>query len=57
MKEGNKREKDNCVLCGCETPHYKDEHVDARYHYVEGAGQLCKECADKCDAMRWYTSP
>ena len=36
--------KDNCVLCGEQTPYEKTEHIDNRYHYVEGAGQLCKEC-------------
>ena len=50
-------EKDICVLCGCETPYNKEDHIDRRYHYVEGAGQLCKECYDHCEALRYYTSP
>jgi hypothetical protein len=41
-----KKEKDKCVLCKCETPHDKDEHVDRRFCYVDGAGQLCKACWD-----------
>lgn len=48
MKEINEREKDNCVSCGRETPYSKDQHIDTRYHYIEGAGQLCKECYDHC---------
>lgn len=36
--------KDNCVLCGDETPYEKTENINNRYHYIEGAGQLCKEC-------------
>jgi recombinational DNA repair protein (RecF pathway) len=37
-------QKEKCVSCGGETPHYVHEHIDYRYYYVEGAGQLCKEC-------------
>ena len=57
MEKLNNREKDICVLCGRETPHYKDEQVAARYNYIEGAGQLCEECYDHCEALRFYTSP
>jgi len=57
MKEVNKREKDTCVLCGRETGHDKDEHINNRYNFIEGAGQLCQECADHCEALRYYTSP
>ncbi len=42
-----KDEKDNCVSCGEETPYNKNEHIDNRYHYVECAGQLCKDCWEK----------
>ena len=37
-------EMDKCVSCGKETPYSKYTHIDERYYYVEGAGQLCKEC-------------
>ena len=37
-------EKDCCVACGKETEYAKDTHIDARKHYIEGAGQLCPEC-------------
>ena len=53
----NEKEKDMCHLCGCETPHYKDGPIDKRYNYIEGAGQLCQECYDHCEALRFYTSP
>ena len=39
--------KDKCVYCGCETKYKMETHIDLREHYVEGAGQLCKECWDK----------
>ena len=39
--------KETCVLCGVETPYTVDQHIDTRYGYVEGCGQLCKECYDK----------
>ena len=37
---------DTCVLCGTETPYSRSTHIDFRYGYVEGAGQLCKTCYD-----------
>lgn len=36
--------KDKCSFCGKETEYTKDTHIDQRVGYVEGAGQLCKEC-------------
>lgn len=36
-----------CVLCGAETPYKFYEHIDMRYGYVEGCGQLCEKCYDK----------
>lgn len=38
--------KDTCVICNVETPYERDTHIDYRYGYVEGCGQLCKECYD-----------
>ena len=35
---------DKCVSCGKETDVPRTANVDTRYHYVEGAGQLCPEC-------------
>ena len=38
------KEKECCVVCDKETEYTKDTHIDQRKYYVEGAGQLCKEC-------------
>jgi hypothetical protein len=35
---------ETCVMCGKETTTLKTTHVDFRYGYVDGAGQLCREC-------------
>jgi len=39
--------KDKCVLCATDTEYDINTHIDYRNHYVEGAGQLCKECWNK----------
>ena len=38
---------EECIVCGIETNEPKDKHIDYRYNYVEGAGQLCSKCAEK----------
>ena len=40
-------EMEECILCGIETNEPKDKHLDFRYNYVDGAGQLCSKCAEK----------
>ena len=35
---------EQCILCGVETTTLKTTHVDFRTGYIEGAGQLCREC-------------
>ena len=45
MNEEIKTEK--CINCGAETDVPIDQHIDLRKNYVEGAGQLCDECAKK----------
>ena len=52
----NAKEKDPCYLCGRETHIYKDEAIEKRYNFIEGAGQLCQECYDHCEWLRFYTS-
>jgi len=42
------KEKECCVVCDKETEYTKDTHIDQRKYYVEGAGQLCKECYAFC---------
>ena len=36
-----------CIICGKQTTIDVNTHIDMRYGYVEGAGQLCPSCADK----------
>jgi hypothetical protein len=35
---------DNCVLCGKTTTYKTSTHIDMRFGYVEGVGQLCSTC-------------
>lgn len=35
---------ETCIMCGRETTTLKTTHIDFRYGYVEGAGQMCREC-------------
>lgn len=35
---------ETCIQCGVETDTLKTTHIDFRIGYVEGAGQLCREC-------------
>ena len=39
--------KDKCVSCDKETIYNKEDHIDFRIGYIEGAGQLCLDCFDK----------
>ena len=43
----SKNGKDLCISCECETEYSHDTSIEYRDFYVEGAGQLCKECYDK----------
>lgn len=36
--------KDKCVICSKETPYDETTHVDYRYGYIEGVGQICYSC-------------
>lgn len=47
--EETDNKKDVCVLCGKETPYDRKTHIDLRTYYVEGCGQLCRECWYKTD--------
>ena len=45
FKKNKKREeKEKCVLCGKILEITKNTDITDREHYIEGAGQLCKEC-------------
>ena len=41
------RKTEHCVVCGVDTKIPVTMHVDLRFHYVEGAGQLCRTCYNK----------
>ena len=36
--------KEYCILCGRLTATAKGQSLSEREHYIEGAGQLCREC-------------
>jgi hypothetical protein len=38
---------DTCVVCGKITPYLRSTHIDTRFFYVEGSGQLCEDCYNK----------
>jgi len=40
-------EYEKCIMCGQTVPYLKSTHIDFRNGYIEGAGQLCKECYEK----------
>lgn len=42
--------KDLCIICGNETPYEFETHIDYRFGYIEGAGQLCRKCYTKGDS-------
>ena len=35
---------EKCVICGADTQYRFNDHIDYRFNYVEGAGQLCSKC-------------
>jgi hypothetical protein len=35
---------ETCIMCGRKTETLKTTHIDFRYGYVEGAGQMCRDC-------------
>jgi len=37
--------KDPCVICGENSIYDVDTHIDMRMDYVEGIGQMCRNCA------------
>lgn len=37
-------EDENCILCGCKTGVNRKTPVNKRRYYVDGCGQLCREC-------------
>lgn len=49
--------KDNCILCGVETPYDFETHIDVRIGYIEGAGQLCSKCYSSGTDRNMITIP
>ena len=47
VQDSKKPIMEDCVNCGKETEYPINMNIDYRSYYVEGAGQLCKECYDK----------
>lgn len=47
MKFVSKNNKDLCIQCEAETEYSHDTSIEYRIGYVEGAGQLCKNCWNK----------
>jgi hypothetical protein len=47
--ENKKRvnEFEHCIMCGVETAVKIGTHIDMRYGYIDGAGQLCPACWNK----------
>jgi len=37
-------EMEACVICNAITNEPKNKHIDYRFNYIEGAGQLCEKC-------------
>lgn len=37
---------EHCIICGKETAYTYNVDINYRYGYVEGAGQLCRDCYD-----------
>lgn len=38
---------ETCVMCGEDTPYWRNDDISKRNFYVEGAGQLCKKCFEQ----------
>ena len=41
---------EDCIMCGKKTTVSKTTHIDFRDGYIEGAGQLCRDCYMKGSA-------
>jgi hypothetical protein len=44
MEYEDNMETEKCVMCGGDTKVARQSYVDERAFYVEGAGQLCRDC-------------
>jgi hypothetical protein len=46
---------EKCVICGAETAYRFNDHIDYRFNYVEGAGQLCEKCGGNKEVSETFT--
>lgn len=46
---------EKCIVCNIETNVPVSEHVDHRNYYIEGAGQLCKECFESVNSKKYIS--
>jgi hypothetical protein len=46
---------EKCVICGAETAYRFNDHIDYRFNYVEGAGQLCEKCGGYKEVSETFT--
>ncbi len=44
MLKKSEKEPERCLLCGKMTEYKKDTSITERIGYIEGCGQLCKDC-------------
>ena len=53
--KGGIMKTEKCVNCKEDTGVLVNEHIDKRHCYVEGVGQLCKDCWNKIyfDVRSW----
>ena len=49
--EFKKNPIEKCVICGEPTQYRFNDHIDYRFNYVEGAGQLCTKCGNKDEEL------
>ncbi len=42
VTQENKKEK--CVMCSSKTEYDIHTHIDLREYYIEGSGQMCRDC-------------
>ena len=48
-KKDKKKSSDDekCIICGNNTSYKTSDNINVRNWYVEGGGQLCRECYEK----------
>ena len=49
MNEQNNNQFEHCVLCRKVVSIDKSTHIDLRDNYIEGIGQICRDCYYKVE--------